>query len=72
MINVVPLSGDELSKINVPVLVFAGELDSFYEGAKRSANYLPQSQFISLPDRDHGSTFEKDVILPNIKEFLAK
>ena len=73
MIDVIPLSDLDLSTINVPFLVFAGELDVFYEGAKRSASHLPQSKFVSLPDLDHTPAFAcSDLMLPYIKDFLAQ
>ena len=71
--DVIPLSDEDLTKITIPILVFAGELDSFYEGAKESTSHLPQSQFISLSELDHGSAFGNiDTVLPHIKEFLAR
>jgi len=73
MIDITPLTDQDLENISLPVLVFCGEDDSFYPGAKESVNHLPNSEFISLPEHNHQTSFSDiDTILPHIKEFLAR
>jgi pimeloyl-ACP methyl ester carboxylesterase len=66
------LSDHDLSLISVPCLVYCGDADPRYSGAKRGASHLPQARFVSLPGLDHGQAgMRSDLVLPHIKEFLA-
>jgi pimeloyl-ACP methyl ester carboxylesterase len=61
-----------LARIEVPCLIYAGEADPLYAGAKEGAANIPGAKFISLPGLDHfGALFAGDVILPHVKQFLA-
>jgi pimeloyl-ACP methyl ester carboxylesterase len=65
--------GDILSKILVPCLIYAGEADPLYGGAREGAAHIPAARFISLPGLDHfGALFASDLVLPHVKEFLAE
>lgn len=48
-----PLSEGELHKIEVPVLVAAGDQDDHITDPQRLADLLPKGQFVSIPDKDH-------------------
>ncbi len=68
-----PLTNDDLAKIDVQCLIYCGELDPRYSGAKDSTVYLPKGTFVSLTDLDHIQAFNRiDLALPHIKEFLVK
>ena len=68
-----PLTNDELSNICVPCLLYCGDLDLRYAGAKESASHIPQATFISLPGLDHTPVFVRsDAVLPHVKKFLAE
>jgi pimeloyl-ACP methyl ester carboxylesterase len=69
-----PLTDQELESISVPCLLYCGELDPFhYLGMKESANHIPGTRFISVPEIDHGGAWARsDLMLPHIKEFLTK
>jgi pimeloyl-ACP methyl ester carboxylesterase len=62
---------EDLSQMKMPFLIFAGDKDFTYTGAKESADLLPNAIFISLAGLDHymagGSP---GLIVPQIKEFL--
>jgi pimeloyl-ACP methyl ester carboxylesterase len=41
-----PLSNEDLSRIPVPCLIYCGEQDPFYPGAKESVEHIPRGVFI--------------------------
>lgn len=64
---------DDLPKMEMPFLIFAGDKDFSYAGAKESAGLLPNASFITLPGLDHsmaGGSPER--IVPQMKEFLKR
>jgi pimeloyl-ACP methyl ester carboxylesterase len=66
-------TNQELSQIQVPVLLYCGELDVRYTGCKEASKEIRKSKFISLPGLDHfTSYFQSNPILPYAKEFLAQ
>ncbi len=69
-----PSTGDLLSRISVPCLLYAGERDaSYYNGMKEAAKYIPDVRFISLPGLDHVETFYRiNRVLPQVKKFLTR
>ena len=72
IMDLTPLTDNELSGISLPCLVFAGELDPRQTGAKESVNHMPQARFVSLLGLDHEVLLRSDIVLPHIKEFLAR
>ena len=63
---------DVLPTITMPCMLFAGEADSLYSGARKCVESMPNSTFISLPSLDHVETFYRsDLVLPHITKFLA-
>jgi len=71
--KMVPLTNDELTAISQPCLLCCGEIDPFYESAKETVKYIPNAEFISFTGLDHVSSWrQSDIVLPHIKEFLAK
>jgi pimeloyl-ACP methyl ester carboxylesterase len=65
--------GDALPAMTMPVLLFAGEKDSFYPGVRECAKYIPNATFISFPGIDHAELeFRRDLVLPHIASFLKK
>ena len=68
-----PLTDQELESISVPCLLYCGELDPFYSGMKESANHIPDVKFISVTEIGHGGAWARsDIMLPHIKDFLAR
>jgi pimeloyl-ACP methyl ester carboxylesterase len=64
--------GDILEKIKLPCLIYAGEADPLYPGAREGAAHIPTAKFVSLPGLDHfGALFASDLVLPSVKQFLA-
>ncbi len=62
-----------LPKTLVQCLIFAGEADPGFAAALESAKLLPNVTFFSLPGLDHAKCWERsDLVLPHVKEFLAK
>lgn len=68
-----PDNSDIIPTLTMPCLVFAGEEDTMYEDIKRSAEQLPNAEFLSLPGLNHGQAvrFSQDS-LPRVKSFLAR
>ena len=61
-----------LARIDVPTLVYAGDADPVYEGARRSAAAIPGARFVTLPGLDHLRAYSRgDLVLPHVREFLA-
>jgi pimeloyl-ACP methyl ester carboxylesterase len=69
----IPLTVDEVKRIEKPCLIYCGDADDMYSGAKKAAALITQSTFVTLPGYDHLGTFSNiKMILPHIKEFLAQ
>jgi pimeloyl-ACP methyl ester carboxylesterase len=64
---------DVLSTMTMPVLLFVGESDSYYAGARECAKSIPNATFISFPGLGHADIeARKDLVLPHITKFLKK
>ena len=64
---------DFLPSLTVPCLVFAGDQDPMYLGAKAASEVIPNSTFVSLPGLGHiAAAYRGDLVLPHIVNFLAK
>lgn len=64
---------DDLPRMNMPFLLFVGESDFAFEGAKETSELLPNATFISFPGLDHVQAGSRlDLVIPHIKEFLSR
>ncbi len=64
-------TGEVISKITMPCLLFVGEADGFYEGVNEAAQGIPGVTYVSFPGLDHGEVSQRsDVVLPHITKFL--
>lgn len=64
---------DTLATMTIPFLVYVGEADPVYLGAKESANHMPNATFVSLPGLGHSEAFVKsELALPHVTKFLAE
>lgn len=63
---------DTARTMALPCLVYAGERDPGYAGAKRAAEIIPGAVFVSFPGLGHVDVLgRKDLIVPHIRQFLA-
>jgi pimeloyl-ACP methyl ester carboxylesterase len=61
----------DLTKWNVPCLIYAGEEDEMHEGAARAATEIPGATFVSLPGHTHFSAERvSDQLLPRVLELF--
>jgi pimeloyl-ACP methyl ester carboxylesterase len=61
-----------LAAMHLPTLIYCGERDPAYEGAKRAADAMPEATFVSLPGLDHnGVVVASDLVVPHVRAFLA-
>jgi pimeloyl-ACP methyl ester carboxylesterase len=62
---------EDLSKWNVPCLIYAGEEDEMHENAARAAAEIPGATFVSLPGHTHFSAERvADQLLPRVLELF--
>lgn len=62
---------DTLPKMTLPCLVYVGENDPFYAGARESVDHMPKGTFVSFPDLGHTpALYRSDIVLPHITSFL--
>jgi pimeloyl-ACP methyl ester carboxylesterase len=60
-----------LLKVKTPTLLYCGDKDYYYSGAKRCAEIMPNARLVSLPGLDHGAAFDRaDLVLPHVLRFL--
>jgi len=60
-----------LPTISIPCLIFVGEADTAYSGAKKCAESIPNAIFVSFPNLGHIETrYRSDLVLPHVVEFL--
>ena len=68
-----PSLWDKLPSIPVPCLLYTGEDDARFAGAKEAAAVIPHSEFFSLPGLNHAQGMARiDLVLPRVKAFLRK
>lgn len=61
-----------LPHLTVPCLLFVGEADSAFEGAKAASARIPHARFVSFPGLAHFETaVRSDLVLPHVLRFLA-
>ena len=64
---------DDLPRMNMPFLLFVGESDFGFSGAKETSELLPDATFVSFPGLDHIQAGSRlDLVIPHIKEFLSR
>ena len=63
-----------VSRINVPVLLFAGERDhERLADSRAAAAILQDGELVLIPDSDHESTLAQvDIVLPRVRAFLKR
>lgn len=62
-----------LPAITTPCLVFAGDADPRYAGARECSLHMPKATFISFPHLNHLQCLDRsDLVLPHVKKFLAE
>jgi pimeloyl-ACP methyl ester carboxylesterase len=62
-----------LPTMSMPCLIYVGEKDTSYSGARKCAESMPNATFVSLPNLDHGGAWaQSSIILPYIIKFLDK
>ena len=62
-----------LPTMSMPCLIYVGEKDTSYSGARKCAESMPNATFVSLPNLDHrGAGAQSSIILPYIIKFLDK
>jgi len=64
---------DVLPTMTMPCLIFVGEADPLYSGAKECAKNMPNATFVSFPGLSHFEvTSQRHLLLPHITKFLVK
>ena len=64
---------DLIPRMHMPCLVYDGDADGFYDGARELSQMLPNARFVALPGQDHGGTFTRsDLVLPHVRGFLDR
>jgi pimeloyl-ACP methyl ester carboxylesterase len=62
-----------LPNVKTRTLLYCGEKDYYYSGAKRCAEIMPNARLVSLPGVDHGGGFDRvDLVLPHVLSFLEE
>lgn len=63
-----------LARVDVPALIYCGELDlDFHDQAKQAADEMPNAEFLSLPGLDHlGAHARVDLVVPDILRTLRQ
>ncbi len=62
-----------LPKLNLPCLLYCGEADGFFPGAKEASQVIPDAAFASFPGLNHGQTSRAgELVLPHVTRFLKK
>jgi pimeloyl-ACP methyl ester carboxylesterase len=63
---------NRLPQMNLPCLLYAGELEDAHRNGPAAAQQMPDARFVSLPGLDHGGAgITVDAIMPHVLAFLA-
>ncbi|MGA3021436.1 MAG: alpha/beta hydrolase [Thermoplasmata archaeon] len=64
---------DILPHLTIPCLLFVGEADGYFEGAKAASRLIPRARFVSLPGMAHFETAARaDLVAPPLLRFLTE
>ena len=67
-----PGAEDLLPELKLPVLIFAGDADPSYSGAKEGASRLANAAFVTIPGMDHDrALMHSELVIPHLKRFLS-
>ena len=62
-----------LPGLDIPCLLYCGEADGFFAGAKAASKVIPNAAFASFPGLNHGQTSRAaDLVLPHVTKFLKE
>ena len=62
-----------LPSLNLPCLLYCGEADGFFPGAKEASRVIPDAVFASFPGLNHGQTSRAaELVLPHVTNFLKE
>ena len=62
-----------LTTMTMPCLVYVGEADDRYAGAKECVEHVADGVFVSSPGLGHIKAYVRsDLLLPHVSEFLAR
>ncbi len=71
MISDPVLTDQDLSQIKTPCLIYCGDQDPFYPGAKEAAGHILGATFLGLPGLNHiTAVTQRNLVLSQIMEFL--
>jgi pimeloyl-ACP methyl ester carboxylesterase len=70
--DVATASNEELERIHVPCLLYAGDADPFHTGAREASRHVKEARFFSLPGLNHVQAGASLLALPHVKEFLVQ
>jgi pimeloyl-ACP methyl ester carboxylesterase len=60
-----------LLDMTLPCLLYVGEADSFYPGAKEGVRSMPNARFVSFPGLNHSQTSQAShLVVPHVMQFL--
>ncbi len=60
-----------LAGMELPCLMYVGERDLNYAGARECANHMPNVDFLVLPGLDHGQALrQSELVVPEVREFI--
>lgn len=62
----------DLPRLDIPCLIFVGEEDGYFEGARAASKLISHARFVSFPRLMHFETAARvDLVLPSILGFLS-
>ena len=62
-----------LAGMQMPCLLFAGDVDAVHAGAQEAARRMPNATFVSLPGRAHvPALWHSEEVVPHVTAFLAR
>jgi len=62
-----------LLDMTLPCLLYIGEADSYYPGAKEGVKRMPNARFVSFPGLNHAQTSQAShLVVPHVTQFLQE
>ena len=64
---------NELSSVEIPILLYIGENDHFFPAVQTASKLLPNAELVIFPGLNHLQVQEQpDLVLPRVREFIAR